>query len=569
MSEVLNVEDTTPIIKSIHRNTALVQKHLKAGAEVNHVVLNFGSYNNSGFEISFRPPGTDVIIDKRVLLSVPVRVQGNALNGTAPRTWPVASVMSVLNVTINGTTVTSSPRDLVHVYERLGNNAEFRAKFWSLTPSYPDFASSYAKLPPYIGRQCVDAALGATVVAGTFVNLPNPISPFCEESFHKGDYELPRAAFPFTGTAATNRAYQFTEPLLSPVFSDNEEEGLVNISDLKISCIFDSVLKKMWSSNGAAAGLAVTLAADGAGNPKAPQLLVTYIRPVDSKAVPMEFIMPIVDNKFFMQPSVLDTAINVPTKEYFNNIQLNTVPRKLIIFCRQKESSLTEEYANGFANISNINLTIGTRSGLLSGCTEMDLYQMSAKNGLNLNWTQWNKRIGSILVVDWAEDLGGESPGSKGNLSLSFEITVTNKFYTDLVGDTSGTVSPLKYELCMFAVTDGKINITRDSAMLSQGLSQQDRADAENTELSGQGFIGGEFGEMLGQGRIGAGKMGGNLYGGSWKGFWRGLKKGVSGAANMGMAVLAPHAYAAKEAAKALAVQQVNKGARQLLGNYQ
>ena len=501
-----------------------VKFHKSSGRNVLKQAINFSSYSNSGFQTTVYPPSSSTIIDKRMLLQATVSVTttaANSLEQGAPRCFPLASIMSSLQISVNGNSTTSCPRDLVYFLQRFNNDSLFRAKYWSMSPSQEDPASSYVKCPkvqtytiPTASVQAVTAAGGAVVVANTWTNIPAinyniPVSwsPFCDDRFYKSDQEASRAAFPYVVNGGnTLNTYLFTEPLLHPLCSDSEIEGLTNVRELSIQITFDTNLLRLFSKPTVVVGGVVNVGA------VAPKLLISYFEPEDQSQIPLSISLPYTQH--VIKNLTLGALTNAASTRTFSNVILGQVPSRMYIFARPSNSALTEAIADGFACIEGLNMTIGNRSGILASASTQQLYQMSVSNGLCMNWVEFNRRVGSVVCIDVASDIGSLQPGSLGNLSISFDVTLANRVFLDALIDDPANVFAGSFDLYFVAELDGQYNISQDSAQLSLGLSASDMIEAEATEpidLSGVGK--------------GSGMMGGSMKG--WRKFYGGLKKGV------------------------------------------
>ena len=129
----------------------------------------------------------------------------------------------------------------------------------------------------------------------------------------------------------------------------------------------------------------------------------------------------------------------------FNNIQLNQVPQKMIIFARKPDSALTSYDSNSFMVIKGVSINFGNKSGLLSSANQQQLYDMSCKNGVAMNYYEYAgtgvsnnlqgvpenvPTIGSILALDPAIDLSIDtqfSNGSAGQFNVQFDLTLYNQ----------------------------------------------------------------------------------------------------------------------------------------------
>ena len=567
MTEVITVAQPNNLLASVGSDSLFIQRAMKSGSQILHQNIEFQSASNNEFVSIFYPPSTDTLIDRRVLLQATVEVSATALPVGAPRFLPLASCMDTCSVSINGFQTTSRPADMVRVLGRMNNNSHFRARFWSMSPSVPDPVSQYTKCPAQIGRQSVSAALGATVVTNSFTTLDLPWSPFTTEEFFRSEYETSRAAFEkkTNGTAYT---YVFTEPLIHPLFTDNEEEALVNVQSLEIACRFKSNLKMLWSNDVAIAGLAVNLV-------KAkPRLLITYVRAGSPMDIPPKITVPY--SEFLVRThgsnALTTTADNAVTASIQNLIYAQ-VPSKLFIFVRPKLDGMTEIEADGFACIKNIRITVGNDSGKLASATSQQLYQISVRNGLECTWDQWSRRLGSLLIIDCSADLG-LTVGAIGNVTIQYDIDVVNRAYSDF-GANTGNCNYNSWEFVTIAQLDGKFSVVPNSAEKILGLNSAELIQA----LSGQGEQELVARGYLGQGMVGQGRLGSGLVG---QGFGSNMTKGgFLGALIPGLAMGAlsigrrlfnsakPAAAAAVSAVGNQLAQEGQRGAQSIISRYQ
>lgn len=122
-------------------------------------------------------------------------------------------------------------------------------------------------------------------------------------------------------------------------------------------------------------------------------------------------------------------------------------------------------------------------SGLLSSHTAEQLYHMSVKNGLEIDWNTWAGQarvpstattsagvvptVGGFLVLKPSQDLtlqSGQAPSLVGNFTLQFNVTVRNTF-------------PFSVQPQIFVITanSGFFESIRGSSRIIKGvLSEQD-----------------------------------------------------------------------------------------------
>lgn len=175
-------------------------------------------------------------------------------------------------------------------------------------------------------------------------------------------------------------------------------------------------------------------------------------------------------------------APGVSKKISFNNVQLNQIPSKFLIFARKPTSTTTTYDSNSFMVIRNTSINFANKSGLLSSATPVQLYDMSVRNGLQMNYYEFSgggvsnnqdgvseivPTIGSILCIDPAIDLSIDaqySNMSSGQYSMQFDIELYNQ--------TSEAIMPTLYLLYVNSglfVTENGIS-QQNTGLLSQEM---------------------------------------------------------------------------------------------------
>jgi hypothetical protein len=164
----------------------------------------------------------------------------------------------------------------------------------------------------------------------------------------------------------------------------------------------------------------------------------------------------------------------------FNNVQLGSIPSKILIFA--KKPNMNTYDSNFFYTIKKANFNFANKSGVLASATPVDLYNMSVKNGLQMNYYEFSGQgvsnkpdgvsyivptIGSILVIDPAIDLS-ISPEytnmSKGQFNIQFQIDVFNQ--------TDEDVTPTMYMIC---VNSGVFITERGTSRFDVGLLDKEQ----------------------------------------------------------------------------------------------
>jgi len=135
-------------------------------------------------------------------------------------------------------------------------------------------------------------------------------------------------------------------------------------------------------------------------------------------------------------------------------------------------------------------------SGLLSSHTAEQLYQMSVKNGLEVDWNTWSglarttagavggtvSTVGGFLVLKPSQDItlqSGQAPSLVGNFTLQFNLQVLNTF--------PFSVTP---QLFVITVNSGYFETIRGSSRIIKGvLSEQDIISAPVAPMGVRGSM--------------------------------------------------------------------------------
>jgi hypothetical protein len=140
------------------------------------------------------------------------------------------------------------------------------------------------------------------------------------------------------------------------------------------------------------------------------------------------------------------------------NIQLNAIPKWILIFAREGNNNLTASSTDTALNIYNISINFDNVSGILSSASEQDLFKISKANGLECTWEQWHGAstdfsvtgttgnqigtVGSFLKLYFGKDIslqGNRYAGMVGAFNLSMTVSVKN------VNQSANIVSPQLY----------------------------------------------------------------------------------------------------------------------------
>lgn len=488
--KVVEVRDPRTVIRE--KEYAL----LKGGSQVSWKPYTTTSVSNSSIQFSTPPPNPKIFIDRKMYLQLPVRIVLNVsvpnanpllrAGYDAPRAFPISSALNTLTVNINNTAVSINMSDVIQALLRFNTGQMLKEHDYSMTPSCLDQYQEY-----------IDG-VGA---------IRNPLGQYGDSN---DESVMGRGGFSHF-TVVSNTAAQavidciFTEPIfLSPFyFGSGNATGFIGVQTMDWNFTFQSnAAYRMWSHalGGAAAPGLITsgqvafssftslFATPFSYGGIVPQLLFNYITPQELQMIPsaMQYSYFNIDRYPTDFPTL---GPNISTTLVSNNIQLQSIPRRIYVFARNNNATLlsSPSFTDTFLRINNITLNWNNHSGLLSSATAYDLYKISVKNHCNLSWTQWSGgpvynagslvtkvgTIGSIVCIELGTDIGlgdVECAGLLGTYQLQINVGVTNI-------NQSSEVNPTLY---IIAVSEGVFNILDNRSVSQIGVvSKQDILDAK------------------------------------------------------------------------------------------
>tara|TARA_R110002126_G_scaffold144735_1_gene290791 strand:+ start:20 stop:1654 length:1635 start_codon:yes stop_codon:yes gene_type:complete len=383
----------------------------------------------------------------------------------ALRSFPMNSVIETTTCTTNGFPVAENTGDDLHALKCYGNSVEDRSRSVSMTPAQPDSYQEYSDWT-------------------TYGSARNPLANYGENSA-----EPSRGGFVYEVVSPTVFRAVVTEPLmLSPFFDGNghQEEGLVNVNQLNVSLRYKSDLSRVMSH--ASTGNAITTV--GMTFYRAPELLVVQITPDVLQPIPELQVLPYFKKQTFIKQLPTLTAGQTNTNIISDTIKLNQVPRYMYLFCKHSRATSDFKTSDSFLSLKNLQLFWNSEQ-LFSSTSQQELFEISRRNGCNLDWPSFSKYRGSVICIDFGGNLGlpdGQAPGVRGQFTLQVNgLQGTN--------ESSEDFTP---EFYMVFQLEGTMSISEGVAMASLGnLDTQDVLEArdapELSHLDYQKLQGGSF----------------------------------------------------------------------------
>lgn len=432
---------------------------IKSGSQSTFKQWSSTSVSNTSINFSCPPSSGGVFVDRQLYFSSGFRLSytGICPNGQkllnpnldAPRSLPLASIIETIQLSINNTTVTLNCADVIHALAHFGSDEKVKNGAYSTTPNMKDASQDYNDLYGSIRSPLQgygDSIEGAVETRGGYnfyEIVTNPVG---------------NGVNPVT---ATIDCY-FCEPLyISPLHWGNKEaSGFFNVNTMDITLNFISnAANRLWSHAGLLGGVANHITSSSfviGGQTNGPTLTrfpgcnmpplihAKYITPQESQLLGpnMALTYPYYDVQRYVtsQGTVTD---NVAHQYNSNNIQLSSIPNRILIYMRRANSELysNPEYTDTYFQINAINIQFLNKSGLLASASMQQLYQMSRRNGCNMSFEEWSGAptykagdwtvpkfgtIGTIISINPALDFGLDSLQSNGKLEqCMFQVNVT------------------------------------------------------------------------------------------------------------------------------------------------
>lgn len=294
-----------------------------------------------------------------------------------------------------------------------------------------------------------------------------------------------------------------TEPLvLSPfVFADQHEwdTGLFGINNIQLVMNLqsspDRVIRR--TSRGGRTITAVTYNTTVGQVFQDSKINVQFLTPSLDVPLPPKSVVPYMEFPRYISQTA-SIAANSTLEIQSQTITLPQIPDLLIIYAKPSAgySGSEADYLFPVANfqtdgtVNPITINFDNFSGLLSSHTAEELFAMSVKNGLDMDWQTWSglgrsaagsyagrqqgqrvPLVGGPLVIKPSQDLtlqSGQAPSLVGNFTLQFRLTVANR-----------TAAPKDVQLYVITANSGFFESIRGSSRIIKGvLSEQDIINA-------------------------------------------------------------------------------------------
>ena len=403
------------------------------------------SFDNSQIVINATPPSERVFISRRINIQARFRLTFTGTSGgagqtllqcsglpfapgvnpgnaqyDAPRCLPFSSACRSVNVQINNDSVATNLSSYSRILQRYQRGPYEENHDLSGSPAMPDKSQSYDELIGF--------------------NL-NPLAGYGDNVL-----QCPRGGFvgarvirnDSTGAPGDIAIVELTinEPIfISPFQFSTEDEplGLIGVQNM------DFLFQLAGRGTGPLSGLISALWSHAPGSPTvfsaieadvlSAQAQLTFSSPPLMMSVPKEVCYSYFEPNLFSTTSFSPVLAGDETTLFMNTVNLKSVPNRVYVWVSQRDSDVNVTSTDTYFSISNLNVTFGNQDGIMSNASQYELYQISRANGLNISWTEFLYKVGSVLCISMGDDvpLGPlQAPGLRENTSLSLQVVCRN-----------------------------------------------------------------------------------------------------------------------------------------------
>lgn len=375
------------------------------------------SYSNSQASFAMPPPSNTVFIDRCFIKATPavITVTGTTSGSAmlqggydALRGYPIAAITISDQLTINNQTFVIQTSELI----------PYMARYWkqSKFSSFPSMLDNYQ------------------VYADGVAAINNPLGQY----FNAIDHHQPRGGYPMVivnGATSSTITCTVYEPVWIPVLHRKYGMGvgLTNVRTCDLVSNYSSNLPRIFSH--ALSSATISSVSVALGQPIIYQMYSTP--PVGTVPRPMTYGAEDLNRFITTYGSALTSNSSVTLTS--TNIQLNAIPKWILVFVREANANLTYASTDTACRIDNVSINFNNISGILSSASSHDLFKASVQNGLQDTWEQWwgitsnlatkVGTTGSFMKLYFGKDItlqAGEYPGKIGAYNLSMNVTFTN-----------------------------------------------------------------------------------------------------------------------------------------------
>lgn len=442
---------------------------LEGASNITSYQHNATSYSNANANFTIPIPSTRAALDRVVMVEIPFTATifpnsaaltaatqpiWNAGND-AVRAYPISAITTVLTANINGVSVNIAPYLTTQALARLDTFQKDYLGSRSVAPVTTDPVSTYR-------------GAGGLGSGGAGDGLMNPLAIYSSSapgaSVPRGAYSGIKITSNQAGSSGSNKCTIegiLTEmiPLL-PFLDDENEQGqaLANVKSLSFTFTFNHLSRIFSHSLAQNATAPYTLATNSWGNVQVqlgqPKMMMNWLTIKDSQEIPKNLYYPYsIIQTYPTSSGGSPIAYGSTAQLVSNSMQLQNIPRKLLIFAKMSDSVVLNgnsanmpTYTDTFLPITNLSVNWNNQTSLFAQASPQQLYTMSVSNGYSKSYqafrgkTQVNSTVagtspydvgleGSVICITFGKDIpfgSEEYSGKTGTFNLQVRVTVEN-----------------------------------------------------------------------------------------------------------------------------------------------
>lgn len=433
-----------------------------------------------GSEITLEFTGT-VGAQEYLIAPIPINLNTQAVGGAynqadCPAAFPLNSLCNNMKIQINNQVVSQRINSMLDPILR--NTKISDLNMWnSSTPTQLDW---YGDFYQAISSNIIETG---GILATPWVEQAVPIIPTWNSPFNQSQNQSlnnsvgSRGSFRIlqitgndpAGTTAANRSVfitlQVREPIMcSPFLIENETDaGISGVNMMSINCDMDPTGLYCWNYVAGTLDFANFFKKLVSVSYANSYIEVTYYTPKDNQLIPAICVSPLTTYMLFKGETKGSPQDQSPQTISSGYTMLNYYPESvsIYVFDLSKESlgdgsgdindNSGFQYPNAYGTITNVSITLGLNTGILSTYDITNLYRASVKSGSaqtfqefsgQLQYGLYNGQVGdqnnistcgSVLKLNFAEIIAIQEPWyAPGSLcNLQFKVDVTYVDYTN------------------------------------------------------------------------------------------------------------------------------------------
>lgn len=456
-----------------------------------------GGVSNTSLTFTLNPPSPKVFVNRRLMVSIRFKLTFTGTSAAvgipliqaaglavrqpvgppitaglqfydAPRAYPLAKAFQTVQFSLGNDRLSQNLGQYWDGMNRYANGVKTQDIWHSVTPTMLDQSQAYSDLDGF---------------------ARNPLRGYGDNPF-----QCPRGGFVGAvitrndatgapGDVATVELYATEMVDLSPFLFEKgrQDVGFIGVQNQSMTVVLggkgtgplSGLAASLWSHSTLGSVLTSAIA-----DVLTAQVKVSYLTPDSVMPIPRSMNYNYNELTFYpttQGPTVpggggTTSIVNITQ----NNIQLQSIPSRIMFWVGPQAADYSVSSTDCYFAINSINLSFDNRDSLLSNATQEDLYQIAVKNKTNLSWRQFTKDCGSVIALDFGEDIplrATQAPGLRGTFNLRLTVNATNV----------SAVSSIP-TLYLLVIAEGVLTIHEQSVVRSVGvLSSTDVLNSKNT----------------------------------------------------------------------------------------